>query len=115
MDFPKILRQLRKKKGIKQSTLGTVLNLSAGAISNYENGINHPGYDILCSIADYFEVSVDYLLGRTDYPHSDRLLNQRISGKYTVSALLKHLYHMPKESVDLIVNLIMNLGAAVSV
>ena len=62
------LKELRKKKGISQLRLATDLNTTQNTISRYETGEREPGIDELIKIADYFNVSVDYLIGRTDKP-----------------------------------------------
>ena len=64
----KRLVKLRTNKGISQYDLANVLNLSRGQISNYELGSRQPDYETLTIIADFFDVSTDYLLGRTDDP-----------------------------------------------
>lgn len=66
------LKELRKKKGISQQRLATDLNTTQNTISRYETGEREPGIDDLTKIADYFNVSVDYLLGRTDNPSMNR-------------------------------------------
>lgn len=66
MDFAKRLRELREKKGMSQAELGKIFNLSKQTISSYENGGSTPNHAILKSMADFFGVSLDYLLGRTD-------------------------------------------------
>ncbi len=65
MPFPEILRELREKHGITQQQLAEMLNLTKNAVSHYENGVNLPSLDTAEKIADIFDVSVDYLLGRT--------------------------------------------------
>jgi len=62
------IKELRKKKGISQQRLATDLNTTQNTISRYETGEREPGIDELIKIADYFNVSVDYLIGRTDDP-----------------------------------------------
>lgn len=66
--FGKRLRYLRQQKGLKQKELSKILELSERAVGNYETDYRFPSQDILNKIADYFEVSIDYLLGRTDDP-----------------------------------------------
>lgn len=66
------LRYLRKQKGISQLKLAMDLSLNQNSISRYENGEREAGYDLLIKIADYFDVSVDYLLERTDNPRINR-------------------------------------------
>lgn len=60
------LKELRKAKGISQVKLAMELNTSQNTISRYETGEREPGINELIRIADYFNVSVDYLLERTD-------------------------------------------------
>lgn len=63
------LRQLRKAKDISQLKLALDLHTNQNTISRYETGEREPGIDELIKIADYFNVSVDYLLERTENPH----------------------------------------------
>lgn len=62
------LKELRKSKGISQLRLATDLNTTQNTISRYETGEREPGIDELIKIADYFNVSVDYLIGRSENP-----------------------------------------------
>lgn len=58
------LRELRKQRGLSMRELGRELGLSESAVSLYESGRRRPNHDLLCRLADYFGVSVDYLLER---------------------------------------------------
>ena len=60
------LKEIRKKKGISQLKLAMDLNMNQNTVSRYETGEREPGINELIKIADYFNVSVDYLLERTD-------------------------------------------------
>lgn len=60
------LKQLRSEKGLSQKEIAKIIGVSVSAYSNYEQGIREPSYDILIKIAQYFEVSTDYLLGLED-------------------------------------------------
>ena len=62
------LRQLRKARGITQLKMAIDLNMSQNTVSRYESGEREPGISELLRIADYFHVSVDYLLERTENP-----------------------------------------------
>lgn len=66
--MPMRLRELRKKRNITQLKLALDLNMSQNTISRYETGEREAGYAELIRIADYFDVSIDYLLERTDNP-----------------------------------------------
>ncbi len=63
------LKELRKKKKISQLKLALDLNTNQNTISRYETGEREADYKTLIRIADYFNVSIDYLLGRTDVPN----------------------------------------------
>lgn len=62
------IKELRKEKGIKQIELCKVLGISQGNLSNWENDVYEPDKKSLLKMADYFGVSVDYLLGRESLP-----------------------------------------------
>jgi len=62
------LRELRLKAGLKQEDLIKRFNLSSGRYSQYETGKRKPDYDLLIELADFYNVSLDYLLGRTSDP-----------------------------------------------
>lgn len=62
------IKELRKSKHISQQKMAMDLNTNQNTISRYETGIREPGIAELIRIADYFDVSIDYLVGRTDNP-----------------------------------------------
>ena len=62
------LKELRKKRKITQQRLAIELNMSQNSISRYENEVREADYQTLIKFADYFNVSVDYLLECTDNP-----------------------------------------------
>lgn len=62
------LKEKKKKKNISQIKLSIELNTNQNTISRYENGTREADYKMLIKIADYFNVSIDYLLGRTNNP-----------------------------------------------
>ena len=66
------LRELRKKKRLSQLKLAMDLNMNQNSISRYETGEREADYATLISFAEYFDVSIDYLLGRTDNPKTNR-------------------------------------------
>lgn len=66
------LKELREKHNISQVKLAMELHLNQNSISRYENGEREADYNTLIAFADYFNVSVDYLLGRTDKPDMNK-------------------------------------------
>lgn len=92
-----ILKHLRIRKGLRQKDLAAILNVSPSTISNYENGVHSPDLDTLCKLSNFYGVSLDYLLGRTDNPYSDQLPNQIISEKYTFNDLQRLIAQLSKK------------------
>lgn len=63
-EFGGILKELRKQRKLSQESLATALGVSKSIIGLYENGKRTPSRQTLEAIADYFNVDIDYLLGR---------------------------------------------------
>lgn len=66
------LKELREKSHMSQVRLGVELDLNQNVISRYENLEREADYQTLLDIADFFDVSLDYLFGRTDNPEINR-------------------------------------------
>lgn len=66
------LKKLRKTKNISQLKLAMDLGMNQNSISRYETGERQADYETLIAFADYFNVSIDYLLGRTDNPNLNK-------------------------------------------
>ena len=66
------LKKIRSVKDLTQKQVADALGLSTIAIQNYENNRRKPTYDVLIALADFFDVSIDYLVGRTDNPKVNR-------------------------------------------
>lgn len=62
------LRELRIAKGYTQLKVAMDLHMNQNTVSRYENDEREAGYSALCRFADYYKVSIDYLLNRTDDP-----------------------------------------------
>ena len=77
MDFGERLRDLREEKDITRYALANILNVSYSTISKYETNIRFPDKEALIKIADFFDVSLDYLLCRsTTRETADKILNK---------------------------------------
>lgn len=66
--FSETMSELRRRKGASQRTAAADLGISQALLSHYENGAREPGLDFVCRACEYYGVSADYLLGRTDEP-----------------------------------------------
>ena len=65
MEFNRIITLLRKERGITQKQAAQDLGVSQALLSHYEKGIRECGLDFVVRVADYYDVSCDYLLGRS--------------------------------------------------
>lgn len=98
MDFGEKLYRLRVERGIYQKQLAVYLHVSVGTISNYENGIHSPDLKTLCKLANYFQVSADYLLDRTQYVSPIDDLNRELIDRYTASDIMNTIIELSPES-----------------
>lgn len=80
--FPERLKELRENKNLLSKDFAAIMNVEPATITNWEKGNRFPKDDVLVKIADYFDCSIDYLLGRTDDPsakiYSGKLHNETI-------------------------------------
>lgn len=77
--FSDRLKYLRTEKNLTQRDLANILDITSGAIGMYESGKRFPNSEILNKIADYFGVSMDYLMGRTDDPYTSTQITKKES------------------------------------
>ena len=96
--FGEILTSLREERGIYQKELAAILKVSVGTVSNYENNIHFPDQEALLQLADYFGVTVDYLLGRTSYRYSLDTLNEEYAPGMTVAELVNIIQHFSPQN-----------------
>lgn len=73
------LKELRKESDLKQSEVAEALDIGRTTYSNYEQGLRSPRKDKLIKIANYFGVSVDYLLGLTDEKQTANKIAEEIA------------------------------------
>ena len=102
-DFPRVLTLLREERGLSQKRVADDLGISQPLLSHYEKGIRECGLDFVVKAADYFDVSCDYLLGRTanrktgqivisDIPEADSAISSVAKSKSgMINALNKKL------------------------
>ena len=62
------LKLLRAERGLTMPQLGQIVGVKKQAIDNLEKGESRPSFDLLCALADALDVSLDYLVGRSDDP-----------------------------------------------
>lgn len=79
LPFGELIAELRLDRRLTQRDIADVLHVSVGTISNYENQAHLPDVEKLVELADFFNVSVDYLLGRTQTRLSPSAFNEEIA------------------------------------
>ncbi len=87
--FGELLSELRKDRYMTQSDLAKQLHVSVSTISNYEKDVHLPDVDKLVSLADFFDVTMDYLLSRTKSRLSSTVFEEPMLVKRTVREGLK--------------------------
>lgn len=70
--FSERIKALRLEQGMTQDAMGKIIGVKRDSIYTYEKGLNYPEVRNLIILADYFGVSIDYLVGRTDNPEINR-------------------------------------------
>ena len=71
--FGERLKQLRLSKNLTQKHMSVEFQVTERAYQRYESNGSTPHHNTLLALADYFDVSLDYLVGRTDNPNSHKL------------------------------------------
>lgn len=97
-EFGRVLFRLRERTNTNQKSLAAVLGITPSVISQYEKGKAMPGYDVMLKIADHFQVSVDYLLGRDETASgTERWLDTKFYRKLTNRQLLEQCGSLSQE------------------
>lgn len=65
-EFSQVFAQLRREKGVSYQEVGSQIGVGERSVRYYESGERRPDFDGLLALAEYFQVSLDYLMGRTD-------------------------------------------------
>lgn len=101
MKFAEILREERLNLGLNQVEFAKIFNVTKQTVSNWENGNRNPDSSTLSKLADYFGVTVDYLLGRTN----ERNLNKEVKLSEEITTISAHringdLDNLPDEAIE---------------
>lgn len=83
------LKKLRERHNLTQERAGEIFGLTKYQIHRYESGTSNPDPDIINKFADYYGVSADYLLGRTDDPNPPRSDNEELGMLARINELIK--------------------------
>ena len=87
MRFARILQDLREDRDITRKDLATALNISVSTLGMYEQGRREPNIDMIIKMADYFDVSIDFLVGRSFKNENNELLLEALHLKNEIDKL----------------------------
>lgn len=92
--FGDMLSELREDRGLTQKQLAEVFHISNSSISSLETGYRAPSVDMVISLARYFDVTTDYLLGMSDCSLSPSVLYEHIAPEVTVAEVISMLENL---------------------
>ena len=104
-----ILKELRKEKGLNQIQLAKFIGVSVQAYQKYEYGTAEPTFDSVCKLADFYNVTADYLLGREPAPNPFSDLN--LSEEDEANVVAKYM-SLPPEIRACMLDVLVQLGDA---
>lgn len=96
MNIGERLANIRKYQGYKQKEVATHLHISTSSLSNYERSVHEPPYDVLVQLCDFYCVSADYILGRTNCMMGVEKLNQKLIYGYTLGDCMELILQSDK-------------------
>ena len=105
-EFGELLAELRKDKGMTQHELADVLHVSIGTISNYEKGVHFPDIEKLVNLADFFDVTTDYLLGRCESNLSPDVFQEMATEEKTIGDVITALRQFTEERKRILAQII---------
>ena len=94
------IRSLRIDNNYTQKQIAEVLGISQNTYSQYEVGVLNYPVDAVVKLADFYNVSTDYLLGRTRFYHSLHTLNHKINDRCTVGHLMNKIISLDVQSQE---------------
>ena len=114
MSFKETFKELRKSKNLKQWEMAAILNTDRSTITKWETGKSKPNSDMMLTIADYFDVSLDHLYGTSDMrgelPSKKESIDDELSDNK--KALITFAETVPEDKVDLILQVMKSIVEA---
>ena len=111
MNFSLRIKELRERDGISQAKLANALQMSISSIGMWESTQEIPPAKKLIRIADYFNVSIDYLLGRTDEPGALLVSSTNFQTTPKEQQMITSYRKLPTQSQEYVYGIIHNLAA----
>lgn len=95
--FGEMLAELRNDKGLSQKRLAEIFHMSSSTISSYEVGVHLPNAEQIVQFANFFDVTTDYLLGRSPSDMSPSVLEEKFIDGLLVRDVISQLQDLPDE------------------
>lgn len=102
--FPVILSELRKEQGLSQKEAAENLGISQALLSHYEKGIRECGHSFLIKVADFYGVTCDYLLGRSDVKNGNKELSLQSEDELDGKAGIRTAYKAARILKDILMS-----------
>ena len=99
MDLPARIVSIRKQMGLSQEKFGEMLNMSQRSVAAWEAGERTPSFSTLSDLADRLNVSVDYLLGRTEERKSAKKEKPAVQDGELVADIIARVQALPNEAL----------------
>lgn len=111
MDLGSRLKILRESKRLKQEDITKRFSLTGSGYSQYENNKRRPSYELLSEFADFYDVSIDYLLGRIDthYPFASKKVGKYSETELAIIYMLHEMDEQHRESIHDYVQFVFDL------
>lgn len=100
------IAELRKEKKVGQKEVAALLSMSVPTISNYEKNVHAPDLPTLCKLADYYQVTTDYILGRTNYRCTPEVLDDYLTSDYTVNNIVNTLLTLNPDAREEVIHFV---------
>ena len=100
------IKELRENINVSQSKLANDLLIGQSTMSEYENGVKQPPISVLIKIADYFNVSLDYLAGRTNIKMTIPTLQDKLVTESGNKVSISDIIQLDSNEKEAIINLI---------
>lgn len=112
--FGELLQELRKDKRLSQKQLADVIAVTTGTISNYENDQHLPDIEKLIMLANYFDVTTDYLLGRSISRLSPDIFEEHLVPGRTLSSVLDDFRKLSSDRKNIVLFIMKDMEAGMA-
>ena len=100
------IRDIRNDRGLTQKQIAEILHVSQNTYSQYEIGTSRFPLDVVVKLAEFYDVTTDYLLGRTEYRCPPEALRRRVAIDFTVQDIINTVLELKPEARNSVVDFV---------